>query len=135
MKETALLFDNQWNVLYRHAPKEATSTYIPDSSELYGEIIKHKDALYGIAHSHPLWVGNLPSNIDRKTMKGLLNVLGRPLLYPILVTGFNSVATWTLLDDSPSCLFVPTDVPKHITDALLASGGYSNGRKHDPRYV
>lgn len=84
MIESALVFDNQGQILHFHLPHGRTGNYIPDSSDLWGVMWKHRKTLGGVAHTHP-WAGpSRPSQTDVTTFAACELGLGERLVWPIV---------------------------------------------------
>ena len=94
MIETALVFDDRGLVIRFHLPLGRTSTYIPDSRDLWKVMWKYREILGGVAHVHP-WDGlGGPSETDVTTFAACEAGLGKRLIWPIVTFTHITFCVW-----------------------------------------
>jgi len=90
--ESAFVFDKQGRVIRFHLPHGRTGGSIPDSRDLWALMMKHRDILGGVAHTHPGKGYPNPSCTDVTTFSACELGLGVRLLWPIATV--NSLSLW-----------------------------------------
>jgi len=99
MIESAFVFDLRGRVIHYHLPAGRSSGHIPDSNDLWALLLKHKDILGGVAHSHPGSGPSGPSHTDVTTFSACELGLGKRLLWPI--TTDTHVTFWKWVGPDP----------------------------------
>ena len=79
MKEAAVVVDKQGRPLHWHIPTNRTGVALPDSRPLWDVLWEHREALGGVAHSHPGSGIPGPSHEDVTTFEAVEKGLGRRL--------------------------------------------------------
>lgn len=81
--EAGVLLNTIEEPIYWHVPVDRSSSFLPDSRELWNKIWENKNEVLGFAHSHPLGV-IAPSKEDITTFSAIEIAIGKRLLWPIL---------------------------------------------------
>lgn len=84
MIEVALVFGPKGKTMYWHDTPDASTSYIPDSRELWNFIWQNKDDITGIAHTHPHRGTPFPSHEDITTFEAMEQGIGKSFLWPIV---------------------------------------------------
>jgi proteasome lid subunit RPN8/RPN11 len=82
--ETAVVFGNDMEAIHWHLPAGRSASYMPDSADLWSVLMKNKEQVMGVAHSHPGYGSPAPSWTDITTFSGCELGLGKRLLWPII---------------------------------------------------
>jgi len=82
--ETAVILDAEGHALHWHLKPDRSAGFIPDSTDLWDAIWRHRSSLTAIAHSHPGGGLPRPSGTDLTTFDAIERGLGRPLLWWII---------------------------------------------------
>lgn len=84
MNETGMVFSETGETLFWHEPFGRTAMHLPDSDVLWDFLWANREAIGGVAHTHP-WRGvPQPSLKDVTTFRAVERALGRILLWPIV---------------------------------------------------
>jgi hypothetical protein len=87
MIETAAVISVRGEVLLWHAPPGRSAVAIPDTRALWDVLWTHREAVAGVAHSHPGWGPPTPSWEDLTTFGALEAGLGLRLSWWIATAG------------------------------------------------
>jgi hypothetical protein len=95
MMETALVFDGNGRTLHWHEPLGRSAGHLPDSRDLWHDVIwPNREVIGGIAHTHP-WDGPAhPSDTDLTTFRAIEQGLGRRLVWPVVTFTDVVYLTW-----------------------------------------
>lgn len=94
--ESAVLIGDKGQALYWHVPEGRTAVSLPDSPDLWAAIWANREAVVGIAHTHPGTgqIACVPSAEDLSTFRAIDAALGRGLVYWIVTE--NDATAWRL---------------------------------------
>lgn len=81
MQEAGVLVDAQGKPIYWHVPANRTTSYLPDSRDLWEVIWENRHTLYGYAHSHPGSGVPGASTEDITTFSAVEKGIGRRLVW------------------------------------------------------
>ncbi len=142
MIEAALVIGYDGNVLHEHLPPGRSPVEIPDSPELWHDVLwPRRGEIAGIAHSHPGDGVPSPSSDDTSTFSAIERALGRGLLWWIATRDSLAAFLWvgpgkydydraSVIDEHPSWLprlrelsAMPWDLVSEARDFALRAHG------------
>jgi proteasome lid subunit RPN8/RPN11 len=94
MMEAGLVIGSDGEPIRVHLPSGRSSTYLPDSRELWEFLWEHKESVAGIAHSHPGSGIPGPSHEDITTFAAIEAGLGRRLSWWIASSDMSVLVRW-----------------------------------------
>lgn len=98
MTEIGVVIDEDGLPLYWHAPPNRSSIALPDSRALWEILWRHRDHLWGFAHSHPGRGLPAPSHEDLTTFRAIDQALGRCLMWWIASIDQVIALQWDTVD-------------------------------------